>query len=177
MAAKVVPGIDPALVAIVPMKTNRITANGRDYFRPGRFFVHLQQTRRLWLRLARLAPVSPALLMTSCTRASIAQPGEGPMALMPILPVDLHSGPSRLLDPDSRRFRGLARQIPHISSQPGCLVFADETNSFVAHFSSILFPEKVCSHSKPNHHHQRAHELRVHLPRITRPEVSANGGG
>src|ERR1700744_2162280 len=105
MAPKVVPGIDPALVAVVPAKADRISPHWGNRLRAGRFLVHLQESRRLWLRHSGLPPGSPTLFMASSTGASLAQPGESPVALVAVLPVDLHAGPGCLLYPDSRRFR------------------------------------------------------------------------
>ena len=72
MAAKVVPGVDPTLMAIVPAKTYGVPANRGNRFRPGGRFVHLQQSRRLRLWLAGLAAGRSALLVTGGTRTGLA---------------------------------------------------------------------------------------------------------
>ena len=62
------------------------------------------------------------------------------MALVAILPVDLHAGPGRLLYAHTRRLGCLARERTFrlLLGQPLCFFFADETNAFVAHTVPLL---------------------------------------
>jgi hypothetical protein len=133
MAAKVIPGINPALVPVVPMETYCIPANRRNRLRPGRSLIHLQQRRRLWLRLSRLTPASSAFFVTSSTRASITQPPERPATLVAILPVDLHACTGSLLHPDPSRLSRLARKIVGLLRQLLGILFADKPYAFVTH--------------------------------------------
>jgi hypothetical protein len=133
VAAKVIPRINPALVPIIPMETNRIPANRRNGLRPSRGLIHLQQSRRLRLTLPWLTPTSPSFFMTSGARAGITQPAERPATLVPILPVDLHARPGSLLDPDPSRLNRLARQFVNLLRQLLGILFADKPYAFVTH--------------------------------------------
>jgi hypothetical protein len=164
MAAKVIPRVDPALMSIIPMETNRIPANGRNRLRPRRSLIHLQQRSRLWLRLPWLAPGSSSLFMTGGTRAGITQPAERPTALVAIFPVDLHARTGGLLHPDPSRLSGLARQLVGLLRQLLGILFADKPYAFVTHAVpslSILLPEKVGRHSQSNQDHQHPHKPRI----------------
>jgi hypothetical protein len=141
MTAKEIPGIDPTLVSIIPMETDRIPANRSNRFRPSRGLIHPQQRRRLGLRLPRLTPTGSPFFMTSGTRASITQPAECPATLVAILPVDLHARTGGLLDPDPSRLSSLARQLVGLLRQLPGILFADKPYAFVTHPTlSILLP-------------------------------------
>jgi hypothetical protein len=133
MAAKVIPRINPTLVPIIPMETNRIPPNGRSGLRPGRGLIHLQQRRRLRLRLSWLTPASSPFFMTSGTRASITQPAERPATLVAVLPVDLQARAGSLLHPDPRRLSRLARKLVDFLRQLLGILFDDKSYAFVTH--------------------------------------------
>jgi hypothetical protein len=147
-AAKVIPGIDPALMAVIPAKADRITANRGNRFRPRRRLVHLQQRGRLRLGLAWSTAGCPALFVAGGTRAGIAQPGEIPAALMAVFPIDLHACAGRLLHPDTGGLGGFAGQITMrgLLRQPLRLLLADKSDAFVAH-RYPLFKNTACKRS------------------------------
>jgi hypothetical protein len=162
MTPKIFPGVDPALVSVVPNETDRIAADRRNRLRPGRSLVHLQQRGRLRLRLSRLTPGSSPFFMTSRTRTSITQPTERPTTLVAILPVDLHARTGGLLHPDPSRLSRLARQIVNLLRQLLGILFADKPYAFVTHpSSSILLPEKVGRHAQSKNDHQHTHKPRI----------------
>src|ERR1700677_3920528 len=135
-AAKVIPGVDPALVAVIPAKADGVAADRGYRFRPCRRLVHLQQRGRLGLRLAWLAAGGSAFLMAGGAGAGIAQPGKVPAALVPVLPVDLHARAGRLLHPDTGRLGRLAGQIAMrglLRPPLRRLFLADKSDAFVAH--------------------------------------------
>jgi hypothetical protein len=135
-AAKVIPGIDPALVAVIPAKADSVAADRGNRLWPWRRFVHLQQRGRLRLRLAWLTAGCSALFVAGGARTGIPQPGEVPAALMSILPVDFHARAGRLLHSDAGRLGRFTRQIAMRSllRQPLRLSLADKSDAFVAHY-------------------------------------------
>src|SRR5271156_656223 len=135
-AAEVIPGVDPSLVAVIPVKADGVAADGRNRLGPCRCFVQLQQRGRLRLLLAWLAAGCSALLMAGGARAGVAQPGEVPAALVAVFPVDLHAGAGRLLHPDTGRLGRLAGQIGTrglLRPPPRRPFLADKSDAFVAH--------------------------------------------
>ncbi len=84
---------------------------------------------RLWL--AGLAPLGFPLLVAGGAGAGIAQPGEAPVAPVPVFPDDLEALAGGLLHADLRRRHRLARQLRLRGALR--LFRADQANPFVTH--------------------------------------------
>src|SRR5277367_3932550 len=86
---QILPRINPALVAVTPLKLQRVLAHRSHFKWLYRSLIHHQ--RRLFLRFrhtgqsTRLLP----LLVASCAGASIPQPRKVPDAVVSVFPVDL----------------------------------------------------------------------------------------
>ena len=91
MFAQVVPGIDAALVTVVPFEVNSVLSNRIRRFRPQLGFIHRQQRRSLLDRNARLASIGGTLLRTGGTRTRIPQPLKGIAARVTVFPFDINT--------------------------------------------------------------------------------------
>src|SRR5271167_3398371 len=93
---KILPRIDPTFVSIAPLELQSILTHWNYLERYGRSFIHHQQLLLFWFSRAGLPPSLLAILVAGRARTSIPQPSKIPLALMPVLPVDLDSRPLRL---------------------------------------------------------------------------------
>src|SRR5947209_5504012 len=91
MFTQVVPGIDATLVSIIPLEVDGILADRIGRLRPQLGFVHWQERGGLLYRLSRLTSIRGALLRTSGARTRIPQPLKGILALMSVLPFNIHT--------------------------------------------------------------------------------------
>jgi len=145
MPPQIIPGINPARMPIVPMKTESIPPHRRHGIRPRRSLVHRQQCLWMRLRLTRPAPGFLPLLMAGRARAGIAQPAESPLAPVSILPVDLKACPLGLVHANFRRRPRIQRKLSLLHPRPARLFLADKPNSFVTHlFQCIARPGHNC---------------------------------
>ena len=90
--AQVVPGIDPAGVAVIPGNVQRIFTHRLHFLGPGWLFVHRQQRGRLLGGLAGIAMVRVALFSAGGAGACVTQPLEGEVGAMAVVPLDVHPG-------------------------------------------------------------------------------------
>ena len=91
------------LVVVVPMEAHGIFAYRRNLIGLDRRLEHRERIRVLRLGIARQPVLLDASIFAEGTRASIAQPAKGVVAVMPVFPVDIHAGPGR--DVDAHVFR------------------------------------------------------------------------
>src|SRR5262245_29349529 len=104
--AEIVPGVDAAEVAVVPADVEGIPAHRLYLLGLGRLFVHRQQRRGGFGRLSSLTMVTVAVLGAGRARAGIAQPLEGVMSAMAVVPLDVDSGSGRDVHLDGLRVCG-----------------------------------------------------------------------
>lgn len=88
---QVVPGIDAAGVAVIPGNVQSVFPHRLHLFGFGRLFVHRQQRGGLFGGLARAAMVGVALFSAGGAGACVAQPLEGEVGAMAVVPLDVHS--------------------------------------------------------------------------------------
>src|SRR5260370_12728721 len=98
--AQVIPGVNAARVAVIPADVERIAAHRFDLFWLGRLFIHRQQGGRRFGRLPRLAMMAVAVFRTGRARAGIAQPLEGVVRAMAVVPLDVDTGSGGDVDLD-----------------------------------------------------------------------------
>lgn len=89
--AQVVPGIDAAGVTVIPRNVQCIFTHRLHFFGLGRFFIHGQQAGGLLRRLAGIAMMIVALFRAGGAGAGVAQPLEGEVGAMAVVPLDVHS--------------------------------------------------------------------------------------
>ena len=133
MPSQIIPGINPALVPIIPVKADRIPPHGCHRLRPRRSLIHRQQ--RLWFRFRLTRPASRflPLIVARRARTCIAQPGKCPVAAVPVLPLNLHAGAAALVHAHLRRGLRVGRQLMLPRLRAARLFFADKADAFVAH--------------------------------------------
>jgi hypothetical protein len=107
-----VPRIDSAAMAIVPMEIDRIFPHWIDLNRTSRFLVHRQGTGFGLRGFPDFASAGFAFFVAGCTWTRIAQPRKGVMALMPILPLNVHALTGALLHLHRLRIGSGDRQNP-----------------------------------------------------------------
>lgn len=101
--SKIKPGVDSQIVPIVPGKLQRVFADGlgRDCFH-GRLEHGQGAGGKLW-RLASLSTRLRTLILAERAGASVAQERKGVGGLVPILPLNFHSGSGGEMDHDRLR--------------------------------------------------------------------------
>src|SRR5450432_722793 len=134
MAAQIVPSVNAAGVAVVPVEADRVAADGGHNVRAGRGFVHRQQIHRLRFGLTRWAARVVAFLVAGGAGAGFPKPPETPGAAVAVLPVDLHAGALGLEHPDPCGVGGIAGQCLLLALDLAAhFGGADEPDAFVAH--------------------------------------------
>jgi len=73
--------------------------------------------------------------------ARISEPGKGPMAVVPVLPVDLHTGAACLVYAHFGRSLRIDGQLMLRRLRPARLFFGNEAYSLVTHLYSVYRPE------------------------------------
>src|SRR5271163_3602298 len=140
MPPQKIPRINPARVPIQPIELNSVASHSMGAGRPRWRLIHLQQLRSSRLRLTRLAMLLLPLFHTGSAGAGIAQPGEVPLAVMPVFPVNLHASAFGLKDAHfgrRQRLFGKAARAMVFAILAFLFFFAEKANSLVAH-ASIL---------------------------------------
>ena len=88
---QIVPGVDPAVMPVIPAEIQGIPTHGLRVLGTGRLLEHGQQRRRRTWRLTRPPVIGLALLFTGSAGTSVPQPLEGVMAFVPVGPLNIHS--------------------------------------------------------------------------------------
>lgn len=138
MPAQIVPGVNSALMAVIPMEADGVMSYGSHGFRARRRLIHRQQRLRFRLWLAGSASGFFALIMAGGTWTSITQPCKAPMAAMAVLPDDFHSGAFGLEDAHLGRGLCFRRKFALHSLASARLCFRNKLNAFVPHVFSVL---------------------------------------
>lgn len=97
---QVVPGIDSALVTVVPGKVDGVITRLGNFDGAHLWLEHLQRSSHRRSGLIRLTSGFLPLLVTSRTGTGVAQISEGIGALVTILPADFHGGAAGSVDLD-----------------------------------------------------------------------------
>lgn len=164
--SQIVPGINPAGMAIVPIETNGISSDRVGIVWPYWRFVYGQSGFRFRSRLTWLAARGFAFIDTGRARASVPQPLKRPVTCMSIRPLYGHAGTASFVHLNMPWPNGITLQISFFC----CLsryIFRGDANAFVAHTtflhrrdgtgrgcpagSSIYLPEEIRRGDAPNH--------------------------
>src|SRR5260370_19716190 len=78
-------------MGVIPAEIQRITPYSLNILGPGPLLVHGKQCRGRFGRLSRAAMSVLAIFLTGGARAGIAQPLEVVVALVPVIPLNVHS--------------------------------------------------------------------------------------
>jgi hypothetical protein len=135
--AQILPRIDSGSVTVEPVELQCVAAYRMGAGGLGRRGVHGQNSCRLALRLSRLAAFLGALVVAGGAGAGIAQPGKGPGAAMPVLPVDLQALALGEQHTHLLRGEGDARQGAILFRLARRMFLVDKTYAFVAHTFSL----------------------------------------
>jgi|HubBroStandDraft_5_1064220.scaffolds.fasta_scaffold288383_1 hypothetical protein len=142
MPPQIIPGINPALMPIIPVKADRVPPHWRHRLRPRRSLIHRQQRLRFRLRHTRPASRFLPLIMARRARTSIAQPRKCPVATVPVFPIDLHAAAACLVDTHLRRSLRVHRQLALRRPRLARFFLGNEANSLVTHLFQSIAPKE-----------------------------------
>jgi hypothetical protein len=130
---QIMPGINAAGVAIVPIEADGISPYGMNVVRSDCGFKYRKRCCRLRLLLAWRASLGFAFFYAGCAWARGTQPGKRPAARVAIFPYDFDASSLRLVDADVLRVDGLARKFNLGTRGLARYIFRKDADAFVAH--------------------------------------------
>src|SRR5665213_175117 len=146
--SQIMPGVNSAGVAIVPIEADGITPDRPHLVRTRSGLEHWQRCFRLRLRLTRFSAGGLTLFDTGGARAGIAQPGKSPLAGMAVFPGNFNASAFRLIYPDVLGLDGLMGQLPLLLSGgfPGDMLRHDADPLMTHNFPVVHPTSALVSH-------------------------------
>ncbi len=143
--AQVVPGIDAAGVAVLPVELNSIAADGVSTGRLGRRREHGQDIGGFGFGLTRLAAIGLAQVDAGGTGAGLAQPRKAPRAVVTIDPIDLHALAFGEQNANLLGRNGDLGQCAGLFTFVVLVLLGGDADAFVCHEYSLQRPENRVS--------------------------------
>src|SRR5579883_282950 len=112
--AQELPRVDAVLVAVVPRESDCVLADTCGFYWLRSRFEHRQHARLCMFWLSGFTIFAHPLVITQCARTRVAKVLEAVMALVSVLPLDVHARPGSQLHFD--RLRGGLLEGGHVSS-------------------------------------------------------------